>query len=131
MMQLSSCFLLSYSWWMIECLPLFAWRRVVLRIFDPIQLLRVSCILWCHSSKWIYNHQSTFKGVQTKGVTLNEQFNFIIHFDSSGAVSFCIRKIPMLIILCVSNLVTFIWGNIVWLSCKHFQFNYNHPVFLC
>ena len=29
-----------------SCLPVFAWRRVVLHFFDPKQLLRVSCILW-------------------------------------------------------------------------------------
>ena len=35
-----------------SCLPVFAWRRVVLRIYDPKQLLRVSCILWCYYSKY-------------------------------------------------------------------------------
>ena len=34
-----------------SCLPVFIWRRVVLYIFDPKQLLRVSCILWCFNSK--------------------------------------------------------------------------------
>ena len=34
-----------------SCLPVFAWRRVVLRFFDPKQLLRVSCILWRYLSK--------------------------------------------------------------------------------
>ena len=28
-----------------SCLPVFAWRRVVLHIFDPKQLLRVSCMV--------------------------------------------------------------------------------------
>ena len=37
-----------------SCLPVFAWRRVVLHFFDPKQLLRVSCILWC-------NFQSDFQ----------------------------------------------------------------------
>ena len=36
-----------------SCLPVFAWRRVVLHIFNPKQLLRVSCILWCYLSKWL------------------------------------------------------------------------------
>ena len=30
----------------------FAWRKVVLRIFDLKQLLRASCILWCYFTKW-------------------------------------------------------------------------------
>ena len=34
-----------------SCLPVFAWRRVVLHIFDPKQLLRVSCMLSCHYPK--------------------------------------------------------------------------------
>ena len=34
-----------------SCLPVFAWRRIVLRFFDPKQLLRVSCILWCYYAK--------------------------------------------------------------------------------
>ena len=34
-----------------SCLPVFAWQRVVLHIFDPKQLLRVSCILWCYYLK--------------------------------------------------------------------------------
>ena len=34
-----------------SCLPVFAWRRVLLHIFDPKQLLRVSCILWCFYPK--------------------------------------------------------------------------------
>ena len=34
-----------------SCLSVFAWRRVVLHIFDPKQLLRVSCILWCYYPK--------------------------------------------------------------------------------
>ena len=34
-----------------SCLTVFAWRRVVLRFFDPKQLLRVSCILWCYYPK--------------------------------------------------------------------------------
>ena len=33
------------------CLSLFAWRRVVLHIFDPKQLLRVSYFLWCYYPK--------------------------------------------------------------------------------
>ena len=33
----------------LSCLPVFAWRRVVLHIFAPKQLLRVSCILFCYS----------------------------------------------------------------------------------
>ena len=33
------------------CLPVFAWRRVVVRLFDPKQLFRVSCTLWCYFSK--------------------------------------------------------------------------------
>ena len=33
------------------CLPVFVWRRVVLHILDPKQLLRVSCILWCYNPK--------------------------------------------------------------------------------
>ena len=37
------------------CLPVFAWRRAVLHIFDPKQLLRVSCIVWCYYLK----HYST------------------------------------------------------------------------
>ena len=34
-----------------SCLPVFAWWRVVLSIFDPKQLLRVSFILWCYYPK--------------------------------------------------------------------------------
>ena len=34
-----------------SCLTVFAWRRVVLRFFDPKQLLRVSRILWCYYPK--------------------------------------------------------------------------------
>ena len=34
-----------------SCLPVFAWRRVVLRFIDPKQLLRISCILWCYYPK--------------------------------------------------------------------------------
>ena len=34
-----------------SCLTVSAWRRVVLRFFDPKQLLRVSCILWCYYPK--------------------------------------------------------------------------------
>ena len=34
-----------------SCLPVLTWWRLVLRIFDPKQLLRVSCILWCYFSK--------------------------------------------------------------------------------
>ena len=35
-----------------SCLPVFAWRRIVLRFFDPKQLLRISCVLWCYFSKF-------------------------------------------------------------------------------
>ena len=34
-----------------SCLTVFAWRRVVPRFFDPKQLLRDSCILWCYYPK--------------------------------------------------------------------------------
>ena len=34
-----------------SCLPVFVWRRVVRHIFDPKQLLQVSCILWYYYSK--------------------------------------------------------------------------------
>ena len=30
------------------CLPVFTWRRVVVHFFNPKQILRVSCILWCY-----------------------------------------------------------------------------------
>ena len=33
------------------CLPVFAWRSAVLCFFDPKQLLRVSCFLWCYYPK--------------------------------------------------------------------------------
>ena len=33
-------------------LPVFERRRVLLHFFDPKQLLRVSCILWCYFTKW-------------------------------------------------------------------------------
>ena len=42
-----------------SCLTVFAWRRVVLRFFDPKQLLRVSCILWCYYPKCFSINQST------------------------------------------------------------------------
>ena len=32
-------------------LPIFAWWTIVLRFFDPKQLLRVSCIWWCYFIK--------------------------------------------------------------------------------
>ena len=35
-----------------SCLPVFVWRTVVVCFFDPKQLLRVSCILWCYLTKW-------------------------------------------------------------------------------
>ena len=35
----------------LSCLPVIAWRWVVLHFFAPKQLLRVSCILWCYLSK--------------------------------------------------------------------------------
>ena len=36
----------------LSCLPVFAWRRVVLRFFNSKQLLRVSCILWWYYPKY-------------------------------------------------------------------------------
>ena len=41
-----------------SCLPVFAWRRVVLSFFDPKQLLRVSCNWWCFFFKVLLNHYS-------------------------------------------------------------------------
>ena len=45
------------------CLSVFVWRRVVLHIFYPKQLLRISGTLWCYYSKgfsitvkWIYGN---------------------------------------------------------------------------
>ena len=34
-----------------RCLPVFAWRKIMLHFFNPKQLLRVSCILWCYYPK--------------------------------------------------------------------------------
>ena len=35
-----------------SCLPVFAWRSVVLHFFDLKRLLRVSCMLWCCLSEY-------------------------------------------------------------------------------
>ena len=35
-----------------SCLSFFAWRKVVLHFFNPKQLCRVSCLLWCYFLKW-------------------------------------------------------------------------------
>ena len=43
------------NWWakniFIFNLPVFPWRRVVLRFFNPKRMLQVSCILWCYILK--------------------------------------------------------------------------------
>ena len=52
-----------------SCLTVFAWRRVVLRFFDPKQLLRISCILWCYYSKWysiIFENASLWSFIVTQ-----------------------------------------------------------------
>ena len=76
----------SYS-----CLTVFAWRRVVLRFFDPKQLLWVSCILWCYYPKcysiifWkrqfvvLHCHISTYLTIEEQ----EKKKGAAGHFDSS------------------------------------------------
>ena len=69
-----------------SCLPVFTWRRVILHIFDPKQLLRVPCILWCHYLKcywiiskkmlknfkqYVYFFNCSLKNISAKGFLLS------------------------------------------------------------
>ena len=65
-----------------SCLPISAWRRVVLHFFDPKQLFRVSWILWCYLSKWfsiipffVFPFYLKFK------LLLKRMFCFIFFYD--------------------------------------------------
>ena len=53
-----------------SCLPVFVWWRVVLHIFDPKRLLRLSCILWCYYSKCYSVIFNDFFCVQ-RNITIN------------------------------------------------------------
>ena len=66
-----------------SCFPVFAWRSVMLRFFDPKQLLRVSCILWCYFSKcyYIILHVIFFNLIYDSKQNIFEIFNFWIIFN--------------------------------------------------
>ena len=108
-----------------SCLPIFAWRRVVQHIFDPKQLLRVSCILWCYHSKCypiILENDSLWCFIIIK------LFYFLAIFDKS---SFCYmvatgKKHVILMLTMIIKLIKmvrcWIWDRKLYYFNCSFQF---------
>ena len=98
-----------------SCLPVFAWRRIVLRFFDPKQLLPVSCILWCYFLK-CYQIMWVSIRLVSRMATFNKNIDMITVVINSQKFNVCeIRDM----IIC--------W----WNECLISNFNYVSERFKC
>ena len=96
-------------------LPVFAWRRIVLRFFDPKQLLPVSCILWCYFLK-CYQIMWVSIRLVSRMATFNKNIDMITVVINSQKFNVCeIRDM----IIC--------W----WNECLISNFNYVSERFKC
>ena len=89
-----------------SCLPVFTWRRIVLHFFDPKQLLRVSCILWCYFLKWystMLQNASLWCSIFVRFQVLNRNIKMLLSINNLFFVHVKINGISFIVLQAINE----------------------------